>query len=181
MKYQALNKPRQKGVVLVIGLVMLVLITLMVTTSFRLSSTNLQAVGNLQFRNQAVAAAGIAIESSFGLTDFPHGNAVGVASSPRTFAIDIERTGVNKYSVAVTRTCLRAAASTSSIETGYGSSVTLGEVSTIKEYVAMWDYDATVTDNSTGASARVRQGVRERLSQSQCNTLCPPSASLSCS
>ena len=52
----------QRGVTLIIGLIMLVLITLMVTTAFMLSNTNLKAVGNMQFRDEAIAAANVATE-----------------------------------------------------------------------------------------------------------------------
>ena len=47
----------QHGATLVVGLIMLVLITLMVTSAFMLSSINLKSVGNMQFRDEAVAAA----------------------------------------------------------------------------------------------------------------------------
>ncbi|MEK7736556.1 MAG: hypothetical protein AAB319_02190, partial [Pseudomonadota bacterium] len=43
---------RQRGATLVIGLIMLVLLTLMAVSSFNLGKSNLQIVGNMQFRNQ---------------------------------------------------------------------------------------------------------------------------------
>jgi len=59
----------QRGATLVIGLIMLVLITLMMTSAFMLSSGNLRAVGNMQFRSEAMAAANLAIEQVLG-TEF---------------------------------------------------------------------------------------------------------------
>ncbi len=53
---------RQQGAALLIGMIMLLLITLTVTAAFNLSSSNLKSVGNLQTRNEAVAAANRAIE-----------------------------------------------------------------------------------------------------------------------
>lgn len=54
--------PRQRGATLIVGLIMLVLITLVVSTAFMLSTTNLKSVGNMQFREEALAAANAAIE-----------------------------------------------------------------------------------------------------------------------
>ena len=42
----------QRGVTLVVGMVMLVVVTLMVTSGFLLSTTSLKAVANLQFRDR---------------------------------------------------------------------------------------------------------------------------------
>ena len=57
-----LPKRRQGGAALIVGLIMLVLITLAVTAGFTLSNTNLKSVGNMQNRNEAVAASNRAIE-----------------------------------------------------------------------------------------------------------------------
>ena len=53
---------RQKGATLLIGLIMLVLLTLMAVSSFRLGRSNLQIVGNMQFRNETLRAAEQAVE-----------------------------------------------------------------------------------------------------------------------
>ena len=52
----------QQGITLIVGLIMLVLITLIVTSAFMLSHTNLKSVGNMQFRDESIAAANVAIE-----------------------------------------------------------------------------------------------------------------------
>jgi Tfp pilus assembly protein PilX len=65
---QMTTPQKQRGVTLVIGLIMLVLITLMVISAFMLSNTNLKAVGNMQFRDEAIAAANVAIERSLAKT-----------------------------------------------------------------------------------------------------------------
>ena len=48
---------RQRGATLIISLIMLVLLTLFAVTSFNLGKSSLQTVGNMQHRNQAMAAA----------------------------------------------------------------------------------------------------------------------------
>ena len=51
---------RQQGAALIVGLIMLLLLTLMVTAAFTLSGVNLKAVGNMQSRAEATAAANAA-------------------------------------------------------------------------------------------------------------------------
>ena len=47
----------QDGATLAVGMIMLTLITVLVTSAFNLSTTNLAAVGNMQFRDEAIAVA----------------------------------------------------------------------------------------------------------------------------
>ncbi|HEX7971112.1 MAG TPA: hypothetical protein VF501_02685, partial [Thiobacillus sp.] len=92
----------QRGATLVVGLIMLVLITLMVTAAFMISTGNLRAVGNMQYRNEAIAAGNRAVEQ--------------VLSSPFTNApaaeqifVDINNDGVPDYRADIaTPTCIRA-------------------------------------------------------------------------
>lgn len=53
---------RQRGVTLLVSMIMLLLITMLALTSFRLASGNLKIVGNMQQRNQVLTAAQNAIE-----------------------------------------------------------------------------------------------------------------------
>ena len=65
---------------LVVALVMLLMLMLMVGSAYTLSGTNLKAVGNMQFRNEAIAAANIGIEKvlSSAFTTSPTGEQVNV-------------------------------------------------------------------------------------------------------
>ena len=54
----------QRGVTLVVGMIMLVLITLVVLASFHLGRNNLVIVGNAQQRNDALTAAQQTIEAA---------------------------------------------------------------------------------------------------------------------
>jgi hypothetical protein len=170
MKHIAIPS-RQRGATLVVGLIMLVLITLMVTTAFMLSSTNLKAVGNMQFRDGAVAAANYAIEQAM-TSPF----ATTLPKNP--FDVDLNDDGVTDYSVTIAApACLRAVREPGASAPGTASSVTLGIPPSVVFYQTVWDIDATVQDAVTGASVRMRQGFRLRLDQSQCNaTACAPCA-----
>ena len=58
----------QRGTALVVSLVMLVLVTLLVLTALNLGTANFRAVSNTQFRDEAVAAANVAIQSRISST-----------------------------------------------------------------------------------------------------------------
>ena len=91
---------RQSGATLLIGLIMLVLLTLMAVTSFRLGKSNLQIVGNMQFRNETLRAAEEAVEVSISKP-----TSVTIAS---TASIDINADGVPDVAVTITPTLLQA-------------------------------------------------------------------------
>jgi Tfp pilus assembly protein PilX len=161
------SRRAERGATLVVGLIMLTLITVMVTSAFTLSTTNLQSVGNMQFRDEAVAAANKAIEQ--------------VLSSPFTSApaaqsinVDINNDDTTDYEVAFDApSCVSD--SELVVSGALGSSVTLPDSfksgnSTF--YQTIWDLSAQVTDPVSGASVHVRQGVRVLLTQAQFTAVC---------
>jgi hypothetical protein len=162
---------RQRGATLVVGLIMLVLITLMMAGTFTLSTSNVKSVGNMQFRNEAIASANQAIEGALGLAFMP----------TQPVPIDVNRDGYPDHAVQLFRTCVSAALIPGTAVGGAGCSVTLPCPAAQQEYMVVWDYDANVIDAATGTSVRVRQGIRQRLNQAQCDQLCPPAPGTPCS
>jgi Tfp pilus assembly protein PilX len=158
----------QRGATLAVGLIMLTLITVLVTSAFNLSTTNLAAVGNMQFRDEAIAGANKAIEQvlSSPFTDAPTGQAINV---------DIDNDDTPDYEVVFSApTCIsdseivNNATALSSVTLGSSFSV-IG--STFHETI--WDLSATVTDtNRSGASVQVHQGVRVLLTKAQYDAVC---------
>ena len=177
------HKNRQGGAALIVGLIMLVLITLAVTAGFTLSNTNLKSVGNMQNRNEAVAAANRAIEDVATSLLLP-----GVDGSPSLAApqqtvslVDINNDGTTDYTVVIAApTCVRATkttdtgGSTSGIGGIGGNASTTGSglVTLPDQYNSVWDISTTVTDAKTGTSTAVRQGVRALLNKAQFDALC---------
>lgn len=151
-----------------VGLIMLTLITVMVVSAVNISNTNVMSVGNMQFRDEAIAAANKAIEQ--------------VLSSPFTTTpiaqeinVDINNDDNTDYVVAVAvPTCVRD--SEIVIAGAAPSSVSLGPTFSVvgsTYYETVWDLNATVTDSVvSGASVQVRQGVRVLLTQAQYNAVC---------
>ena len=153
----------QRGVTLIVGLIMLVLLTLMITTAFTLSNTNLKSVGNMQSRDEAIAAANKAIEQvlSSSFTDAPTAEEINV---------DINNDTTTDYVVSIAiPVCIRASIETSAIT----SSITLGAtMSTINRWNTIWDIEATVNDARSGAKTTVSAGTRVLLTQAQKDVVC---------
>jgi hypothetical protein len=165
-----INRHRQKGVTLIVALIMLVLITLMVATAYTLTTTNLKSVGNMQFRNESIAAANKASEQVIG-TYFDA--AMATVPAAQTITFDVNNDGTVDYSVAVTSpVCVQAtklpATSTIPCNPDYPL------LCPSSNYSTLWDIQSTVTDPISGSSVRIHQGVRKEVTQLQCNSICPP-------
>lgn len=156
----------QRGATLIVGLIMLVLLTLVVTSAFMLSTGNLRAVGNMQFRNEAIAAANKAIEQVMGspFTNDP-------AAAAESINVDIDNDGGTDYVVNIAEPeCIRATVASPSAP----SSLSLGAgMSSASSWNTIWDVVAEVNDTVSGASVQIRQGVRVLLTQSQKSAVCP--------
>lgn len=165
-----MTRSRQKGAVLVVGLIMLVLITIVLVSAFVYSSSNSRAVGNQQFRSEGLAAANYALERviSSPFTDAPAAQEV---------LLDINGDGTNEYRVNVdTPTCVTSTPLSQTVNAP--SSVTLGgtfQTSTGAFVLTEWNLHATARDINAnfGVSVEVNQGVRVQLTQAQANTVCP--------
>lgn len=144
----------QRGATLVVGLIMLLVITLMVSSAFMLSSTNLKSVGNMQYRDEAIGAANVAIEQV-------------ISSSAIFITPTSQEIVVGSYSVNVAApVCLYATevvTNTSGDQNpniyieGSGGSSTLGFLDT------QWEITATVNDGMSGTRVTTRQGIKITL------------------
>jgi hypothetical protein len=85
--------------------------------------------------------------------------------------VDINNDDVTDYFVTIAvPTCVRASVAAP----GFSSSLALGNVmSTESFWNTIWDIQADVDDTATGATIRVRQGVRVLLTLNQKNSVCP--------
>jgi hypothetical protein len=144
-----------------------VLMTVMVSSNFTLSTTNLKAVGNMQLRDEAIAAANKAIEQVIGtpFTDAPTEDEI---------LVDIDNDGTSDYRVLVeVPICVQADQYV--IPGAAPSSIALGAAFAVAGstfYQTIWDLNATVTDDATGTSVSVREGVRMLLTQTEYNAVC---------
>ena len=157
---------RQRGAVLVVSMIMLLLITLMLVTALNLGTTNFRATSNLQFRSEALAAANKAIEQVMS-TPFT------AAPAAEDIEVDLENDAVPDYVVHVAEPqCIYAAQAFSSDPSSLSLPVTMSAAST---WNTVWDLDAAVDadENAGGAAVRVRTGVRVLLTDAQKDAVCP--------
>lgn len=143
---------RQRGATLVMAIIFLTLLMLSVTVAFRMSNSNLKAVGNMQSQAEAEASAGAAIEK--------------LISSDAVFLAPV-KTDVPEDSYGVTVSiakpeCLSAVA----VEVGTSADATpniyLNGVAVLSAaYMeTQWDIAATATAKATGAKVETHQGVK---------------------
>jgi Tfp pilus assembly protein PilE len=176
---------RQRGFTLVVGMIMLVLMTLLAISAFQASNVNLRIAGNMQVRQETLAAAQTAIEkalssSAFTKTAIPmaastvdlNGASYTVDFTPApacTSVIDIPSEDLDP-SVPDEFACIPSAALLSS-----GSGLYLAGPPLPASYCAntRWSLTAHVADANTGAKTTVEQGVAVRVSKADALTVCP--------
>ena len=152
---------RQRGATLIVGLIMLLLFTLMISTTFMLSSTNLKAVGNMQSRNEALAAANMAINLMMS-------TAFTTAPAADTVNVDLNNDGTDDYQVELAQPqCVEASLAAATAP----SSVTLATMSR-STWNTVWEIRASVSDPLSGAATVVRTGVRVLLTQAEKDNVC---------
>ncbi len=152
---------RQRGVTLVVGLIMLVAITLLMISAFSLSGGNLKAVGNMQFRNEAIAAANMAIEQTININFVT----IDPANYPAILNIDIDQDNTIDYAVSIKAPlCLKAALAPVDLSalSGINSNVTNSS-----DYLTLWEIEAAAQNQATGASVVVKQGISKQLTLSE--------------
>ena len=140
----------QRGMTLVIVLVLLVLVTIFAVTAIRTSTVGLRVVGNQQTQRQMEAAAQNAIEQVLSLPA-----SFGPTATARTIP-------VSGFSVSVSApTCLLAMPAA-----GYSASLSSASVTPEDN---IFEIVANVSDPVSGATATVHQAVRMRALAGACS------------
>ena len=129
----------QRGMTLVVSLIMLVILTMFAISTMNLSNSNLRVVGNQQAQRAVEAAAQQAIEQVLS------GSAIFLVPAAQTLTI-------NGFTVAVTSpVCVRSKGCN-------GCSIVLGTADLMPD-MNLYELQASTTDPLTGATASVFQGV----------------------
>ncbi|MFT5046711.1 MAG: Tfp pilus assembly protein PilX [Porticoccaceae bacterium] len=138
----------QRGMTLFITVSMLIVMTLIVLASIRMTNVNLRIAGNMQHEKEALAAGQQAIEtmiSSSANFYTPTASTYNISNSPgggATYTVNIAAPLCQKISSVP----------------GYSASFSLAAPQD-----SFWDITAVVTDSVTGASITIHQGVTVRL------------------
>lgn len=146
----------QQGITLIVSLIILIFITLIVTSAFTLSTSNLKSVGNMQRREEAVSAANVAIERAIS------SDAIFIAPASSTAT-------VGPYTVTLaTPVCVGSKEIESGTSGDSNPTVLIeggpaGGTPPTGYKITYWDIAASVNDTTTGAKAEVHQGVKITL------------------
>jgi len=147
---------RQRGAVLFVALIMLVVFTLLAVSGVNSSIASLRVAGNAQSQTEVSAAAQLALERVVDQV----GNFQYVSDDPPpTQSLTVTIAGLD-YPVTVTLHCLGAAPVA-------GYSAAFAASAPTESY---WDIRASAADPRSAGAAVVHQGVKVRLSPGQ---LCP--------
>lgn len=163
---------KQRGSTLLVALVMLMLLTLVALSAMNASTTNIQVVGNAQFREEANAAAQMAIEkvvsSDFTINPVPASSVVNVGGTNYIATVAVPAC---KSTVPIDNSLLdekdpldTVCLSSGSLQ-NTGVMNASGVLSTTQSwcYQQTWDVKATVDNSDTGANTNVHQGVSLRV------------------
>ena len=185
---------RQRGMTLIMALIMLVVLTMLALTSFNLGKSNLQIVSNMQHRDEAVAAAREVIEETISSTRF-FDTRDAILSNPcggdnNTTCIDTNGDGRADVKVKVlTPTCAKVApikldqlkldnpAVTDDANCSLSEGQTFGMVGSANGDSlcanSVWDVHAVATDIDNQSTVEVVQGIAVRVPSDDTTTACP--------
>jgi len=143
---------QQRGSTLLVALVMLVLLTLIAVSAINSTTSSIEMVGNAQFREEAIAAAELAVEKVISTGDFK-------TTAPAPQNIDINQDGTTDYTVTFEPkpSCI----SVKPVVIGdFGvPSVCASSIGAVCFWTG-WDITAVVNDVKTGASVILHHGVK---------------------
>ncbi len=162
---------RQRGVITIfVSMMMLLLTTILVVTAYAISTNNLNAVGNVQVREEAISAGQWYIEAAI-QSDFTTPPASPADLVLVDAPMDINNDGVVDYYVdREAPECIQA----TQASTPAASSVTLPGFSAGNAWNVLWEIRVNATDVVTGADVRLAQGVRLLVTDTQKTLLCGP-------
>jgi len=161
------TRQRQRGVAMVIGMIMLVLITLLVVSAINSSSVNLRIAGNMQAEDGARAVAQQAVDQVMGASAnfYPTPTGINYNSATKTAQsttpnYDINNDGVNEYTVWVAAPVCKVAAKE---VPGRTADCINGARAGLYCWDTVWEVVGTATDSVTGVKQVITQGITIRF------------------
>lgn len=183
---------KQRGLALVMGLLLLMLITILAVTGARLSRSNLAVTGNMQLQDEMVASANSVIQEAISTVRvFQNPDAILLdpcGEQQNTRCVDIDADGADDITVqlnpapscVVVRTIPNRdlnLADPDDLGCALGIPQSLGvQGSTTGNSLcadSIWEVSALATDVNMGAQARVTEGVSIRVSVDDVDSSCP--------
>lgn len=157
---------RQRGIVLILSLIMLVVLTLLAVSAIRLSAVNLRTVANAEARHQAMSTAQRAIDCM--LSSNFSSNVAGVPAGP--CAGTISESGKD-YTVVLARPCLVRSAPVLNIALNLADAnektCQKGSSAYSQCSDTVWQLGATSSSGWFGATVAITQGTGIRMDNGQ--------------
>ena len=182
---------RQQGITLVVVMVMLVLFTMLALSTFNLGKSSIQVVGNMQSRDQGIAASRQVIDETLSSTRFFNTPTDALASpcdTSNTRCIDVNGDGKTDVQTVLTPApaCVKARSIKSS-ELDFsntedkgcilGGAQSFGVAGTVTGDSlcadSTWEVSAVSTDMVTESNVQVVQGVAVRVAKDDIEASCP--------
>jgi type II secretory pathway pseudopilin PulG len=159
----------QAGATLVVSMIMLLILTLLVVSAIRSSTTNLRIAGNMQVQGEVAAAAQQAVEQVIDgdFTTVPSEQNIPVSMGVADYTVNVTKpTCSNTEPVALDELKKDDA----NDQLCFGDSDPLPVVDSSGKQITtpskcnkqVWEVRASVTDSNTGANTSVVQGVAKR-------------------
>jgi len=182
---------KQRGMALVVGLILLALMTVMAITGFNIGRTSLDIVGNMQGRQEVIAAANSAIQEAISTTRLfqaPNAIFLNPCAGPNTRCFDTNGDDVADITVTLTPapTCIQAQTipnaalnlnqpNEAGCATGVGQTFGIAGTATGSSLCAnsVWEITAVAIDLVTEAQVVVTEGTAVRVSTDDVGTHCP--------
>lgn len=165
---------RERGMALIVALVMLIVLTLLVVSAIRFGTINLKITGNAQSEAEAAAAAQVAIETTINtinatpdISTLPQ-EVMNVSTGGTSYAVTVEKPGcifnknINNADLDPTKASDQACFEGNDTE----KIVTAGNTLTTTPTACrdqQWDVRARVDDNKSGVKTSLLQGVSVRV------------------
>jgi Tfp pilus assembly protein PilX len=188
------HRRRQRGMALVVGLIMLTLMTLLAITSFNIGRTSLEIVANMQQNAGAIRAANSAIEEAISTTrlfESPDSVFLTPCAGANTRCYNLYSDDPNDgFTITVALTpkpvCVQAQKLLNAnldVKNGddFGCITGAGQVFGIEGVKSgeslcansVWEINAVATDPLTQTQATVTEGAAVRVSSAIVETSCP--------
>jgi Tfp pilus assembly protein PilX len=156
---------RQKGATLLVSLIMLVLITILAITAFRLGKGNLQIAGNMQSREQVLTDAQVILETTISNKTFTNGSIISTTTGVNTTTVVVTPTWIASQTIPpsqldISKTEDAGCVVQASQQLGIAGETSSNSICSNQ----LWDLDALATDTVTNASVEIHQGVNLRSS-----------------
>ncbi len=180
----------QRGATLFVGLIMLVVLSMFLVSSLNTSTTNLKVVGNMQTKQEALAAAQETIETVISTPTFLSNPANAVPTPCGTLnkmCTDLTGDGVPEFTTTLTPQprCITAlpvknqdlnVANPEDLGCSAGAPQQTGVAGAVSGNslcaTTLWEINARTVGNSSAATASVTQGVAVRINADDTTSAC---------